>query len=217
MVFSAISAQPPEEESIQQVRAQNDDEPHQALLNGLVQHPHKGVGPVDAAGDVAPQIVHAVNDGGHQRQRHLPQGQAGLPLQQQEGRHGRQRIEEMVVQHRAGEQHDVPAVAVLVHGGQNEHHRQKRHGKAAGGKELQPLHPAGQIAPGKKVHQLAQRHQRADGGVEHIGKFGVHGHDDLRPKRKADGQGDGLHVHDGQIQCQRSQRTESMFHLILPC
>lgn len=110
-----------------------------------------------------------------------------------------------MVEHRVGEEHDVPAVAVLVHGGQNDDHRQEGHGKAAGGDEFEPLEPEGQFPPGENAAQLPQPHQQADRTVEDVGQLGVHGEHDGAAQRPAHGEGNGLEVHDEEIQGCRSQ------------
>lgn len=78
-----------------------------------------------------------------------------------------------MVQHGAGAQHDVPAVAVLIHGTQHEHHREKGHGQAAGGNVLEGVQPARQFPAGKDAHQLAHRHHGADAGRKDVGILGV--------------------------------------------
>ena len=60
LAFSPISAQPPEQEGVQQVRDEDDGKPHQRRLNGLVVYPHKGVGAVDGSCNIAVQIIQTV-------------------------------------------------------------------------------------------------------------------------------------------------------------
>ena len=110
-----------------------------------------------------------------------------------------------MVEHRVREKHDVPAVSVLVHGGEDDDHREKGHGEAAGGDELEPLEPEGQLPPGEDAAQLPQTHQQADRAVEDVGQFGVHREHDGPAHGPAHGDGDDLEVHDQEVHCRRGQ------------
>ena len=110
-----------------------------------------------------------------------------------------------MVQHGAGAQHDVPAVSVLIHGAQHEHHREKGHGQAAGGDILEGVQPARQFPAGKDAHQLAHRHHGADAGRKDVGILGVKNEHLLFAPIPAHGQGNGLRPDDEQVQCDGEQ------------
>ena len=77
-------------------------------------------------------------------------------------------------------------------GGQHEHHRQEGEQQAAGGHELEPLEPAGQLSAGEDAPQLAHRHHGAHHRRKDVGILGVEGKDLGLAHLPAQGQGNGF-------------------------
>lgn len=113
----------------------------------------------------------------------------------------------------AAQQHVQPALA--VHGGQHEHHRQEGEQQAAGGHELEPLEPAGQLSAGEDAPQLAHRHQGAHHRRKDVGILGVEGKDLGLAHLPAQGQGNGLCTQHKKVQGNRKQPAagiQEFFH-----